>query len=102
MDERAFRSKIRKSPAEILLGFFSFYRREFRPKQHIICVTSDSSGIENKQTAIGRLFHEQVIRNRDHERYVYTIRDPFNKTYNPARLHLDQQKKYESHYDKAE
>ena len=72
-----------KTEAEILFGFFRFYKTRFDPKEHFVNV-SNSGPVLVSKTQIADYFSGPILHDKPTEFY-FLIRDPFNNTYNPAK-----------------
>ena len=89
-DELVEEKKIRnrdKTSAELLVSFLRFYRWTYRAQNHVAYVGPSNDKYFHNLNDLGRVFHEDYVSGKGrNERFDFTICDPFNNTYNPAKV----------------
>ena len=79
-----------KTAGEILLGFLDFYSNEFikssRDKNLIINISADIGNFKTVQNDFDKVFDKDYFSSEECNDRQYIIRDPFNNTYNPAKV----------------
>lgn len=75
-----------KTPADILVAFLRFYFHSFQTGYHVAYVGPGKDKCFFNKSDLDMLFHESYVSRKGRNDYDFTVCDPFNNTYNPAKI----------------
>ena len=93
MKEFGAKQNIDKSPADLLYGFFKFYSEKFDTNKHVISIAHRNPFLTKNEyrkelkkilSDPSQAFILEKMNKQTHF-WAFTIADPFDRTYNPAK-----------------